>query len=89
MLRELCDVKKVGPGVKGGYPKYYLLKDFAKLSHHIVPEHQADTSMYCLHDQQSSNLLYALVINLMTVKHCDRVIPTYNEICSSQQGGLL
>ncbi len=46
--------------------------------------------MFCSkHDQQNSNWLYALVFNLMTIKLCDSVIPTfYNEITSSQQGGI-
>ncbi len=45
--------------------------------------------MYCSkHDQQSSNWLYALVFNLMTVELHDHVIPTYNEIPSSQQRGI-
>ncbi len=74
--------------MKWGPPKYYLLKDFAKISLHIVLEHQADTNMFCSkHDQQSSNWLYALVFNSMTVELHDRVIPTYNEIPSSQQCG--
>ncbi len=69
--------------------KYYLLKDFAKISLHIVLEHQADTNMFCSNqDQQSSNWLYALVFNSMTVELRDCVIPTYNEIPSSQQGGI-
>ncbi len=75
--------------MKWGPPKYYLLKDFAKISLHIVLEHQADTNMKKFkHDQQSSDWLYALVFNLMTVKLHDRVIPTYNEIPSSQQGRI-
>ncbi len=75
--------------MKCGPPKYYLLKDFAKISLHIVLEHQADTNMFCSkHDQQSSNWLYALVFNSMTVKLCDCVIPNDNEICSSHQGGI-
>ena len=75
--------------MKLGPPKYYLLKDFAKISLHIVLEHQVDTNMFCSkHDQQSSNWLYALVFNSMTVKLCDCVIPTYNEIPSSQQGRI-
>ncbi len=89
MLRELRDVNQDDPRVKWGPPKYYLLKDFAKLSLHIVLEHQADTNMFCSkHDQQSSDWLYALVFNSMTVELRDRVIPTYNEIPSSQQGGI-
>ncbi len=75
--------------VKWGPPKYYLLKDFAKLSFHIVLEHQADTNMFCSkHDQQSSNWLYAVVFNSMTIELRDCVIPTYNEIPTSQQGRI-
>ena len=89
LLRELRDVKQVDPQVKWGPPKHYLLKDFAKISLRIVLEHQADTNMFCSkHDQQSSDWLYALVFNSMTVELCDCVIPTYNEIPSSQQGGI-
>ncbi len=85
----LCDVNQVNPWVKWGPPKYYLLKDFAKLSLHIVLEHQADTNMsFSKHDQQSNNWLYALVFNSTTFKLCDNVIPTYNEILSSQQGRI-
>ncbi len=84
MLRELCDVKQVDPWVKWGPPKIYLLKDFAKISLHIIPDHQVDTNMFCSkHDQQSSGWLYALVFNSITIKLCDCVIPTYNEIPSS------
>ncbi len=39
-------------------------------------------------DQQSIDGLYALVFNSMTNELCDSVIPTYNEIRSSQQGGI-
>ncbi len=43
--------------------------------------------MYCSkHDQQSNNWLYALVFNSISIELFDCVIPTYNEICSSQQG---
>ncbi len=87
MLRELRDVNQIDLQVKWGPPMYYLLKDFAKVSLHIVLEYQVDTNMFCSkHDQQSSNWLYVLVFNLMTIKLCDRVIPTYNEIPSSHQG---
>ncbi len=56
MLKELCDVKQVNPWVKLDPPKYYLLKDIAKIPLHIVLEHHVDTNMYCSkHDQQSSN----------------------------------
>ncbi len=41
--RELCDVSQVDPQVKWGPPKYYLLKDFAKISIDIVLEHQVDS----------------------------------------------
>ena len=89
MLRELRDINQVNPWVKWAPPKYYLLKDFAKISLHIVLEHQADTNMYCSKlDQQSSNWLYALVFNSLTFKLHGCVIPTYNEIPSSQQGGI-
>ncbi len=56
MLRELRDVNQINPQVKWGPLKYYLLKDFVKISLHFVLEHQADTNMFCSkHDQQSSN----------------------------------
>ncbi len=89
MIRELHDVNQVHPWVKWGPPKKYLLKDFAKIHVSIVLEHQADTNIYCSkHDQQSSNRLYALVFDSMTVKLCDSVLPTYNEICLSQRDGI-
>ncbi len=45
--------------------------------------------MFCSkHDQQSSDWLYALVFNKMTFELCDCVIPTYNEIPSSQEGRI-
>ncbi len=46
MLRELRDFDQVNPQVKWGPPKFYLLKDFAKISLHIVLEHQVDTNMF-------------------------------------------
>ncbi len=89
MLRELHDVNQVDSWVKWGPPKYYLLKDFVKISLHIVLEHQVDTNMFCSkHDQQNSYWLYAFVFNLMTVELCDCVIPTYNEIPCGQQDGI-
>ncbi len=70
--------------MKWGPLKYYLLKDIAKLSLHIVLEHQVDSNMFrSKHDQKSSNWLYALAFNSMTVELCDCVLPTYNEIPSS------
>ncbi len=58
-------------------------------SFRIALEHQVDTNMKCSkHEKQSSNWLYSSVFNSMTVKLHDHVIPTYNEICSSWQGGI-
>ncbi len=75
--------------MKWGPSKFYFLKDFAKIPHSIVLDHQTDTNKYCSkHDQQSRNWLYALVFSMMTVELCDCDIPTYNEIFSSQQGGI-
>ncbi len=85
-LGDLCDNLNVDPKVKWRPSKFNLLKDFAKIPLHIIISHQADTKMYCSkHDQKSSNWLYVLVFNMMTVKLHDCVIPTNNEICSSQQ----
>ncbi len=47
MLIELCDINQVDPQVKWGPPKYNLLRDFSKLSLHIVLEHQLNTNMFC------------------------------------------
>ncbi len=72
-----------------GSVQVFLLKDFAKIPPYIFLEHQAGTKMYCSkHDQQCCNWLYALVLNLMTVNLHEHVIHTYNEICSSQHGGI-
>ncbi len=85
MIGELCDVKQFNPWVKWTPPKYYLLKDFANIPLSIVLENQADTNIYCSkHGQQSSDWLCVLEFNVMTIKLCDSIIPTYNEICSSQ-----
>ncbi len=67
----------------------YLLKDFAKIPFFIVLENQVDINIHdSKRDQQRSNWSYALLFHLMTVKFFYDVIPTYNEICSSQQGGI-
>ncbi len=42
----------------------------------------------CTVQNTISSVLCALVFSLMTLTLCDHVIPTYNEICSSQQGGI-
>ncbi len=85
----LHNILHVDPWVKWGPSKFYFLKDFAKIPHSIVLDHQADTNKLCSkHDQQHSNWLYALVFSLMTVELCDFDNPTYSEIFSSQQGRI-
>ncbi len=89
--RELCDALNVDPQVKWGQSKIQAI-----LSKRLCQ----DSSFHCpwtpswyqhvlfKHDQQTSNWLYALVFNLKTIKLCNRVSATFNEICSSHKGRI-
>ncbi len=86
---ELHNAEKSDTWIKCSPSIYQLLKDFAKIPLHIVLEHQADTNNYCSnHDKQSSNWLYELVLNSMTIELCDNNVPIYNNIWSSHHSGI-